>query len=138
MKKREELEERLAEIESDERLHYGVARVQVNAPLALEQIALKTKVDMLRWILEMPPKRHYGRDKEDEEESVTITTVLNPIVEKIDLFDAYCPTCGPNHTLDNEGEGKREDKAWCEQCDWEGTCGDLMDLLAKLDSDDED
>jgi len=33
----------IAEVEADERFHYEPAAVQINAPLALEQVALKAR-----------------------------------------------------------------------------------------------
>jgi hypothetical protein len=47
------LEERLKEIESDERLSYADANILINAPLALIQLELKTKRDTLKWVLEV-------------------------------------------------------------------------------------
>ena len=64
-------------------------------------------------------------------------TILNPPDETIDLTEAYCPNCGPNHCLENGGVGRRNGPARCDACDWEGTNGDLLDLLAALDSDDD-
>lgn len=46
-----EIRARLAEIDSDERLHYPAASVQVNAPLALIQVNLETARDTLQWVL---------------------------------------------------------------------------------------
>ena len=67
MKTREELEERLAKIEADDRIHYSPALVQVNAPLALEQVALKKEANTLRWVLDLPHKHYGNKDEEDEE-----------------------------------------------------------------------
>ena len=63
MKSEIEMQALLRAVESDERLEYEVALVQINAPLALEQVVLKTKADLLRWILDLPAKRHHGRDE---------------------------------------------------------------------------
>lgn len=46
-----EIKARLKEIESDERLHYPPADVQINAPLALIRVDLKAERRILRWIL---------------------------------------------------------------------------------------
>jgi hypothetical protein len=46
--------DRLITLERDERLQYAPARVDVNAPLALIQVALETEVNALRWVLGMP------------------------------------------------------------------------------------
>ncbi len=59
--------------------------------------------------------------------------ILNPPIETIDLSEAFCPNCGPNHCLNNGGIGRREGPAWCDVCAWEGTNGDLMDLFDSLD-----
>lgn len=64
-------------------------------------------------------------------------TILNPTTETIDLDEAYCPNCGPVHCLDNGGVTSRSGPVRCAACSWEGTNGDLLDLLAELD-DDED
>jgi hypothetical protein len=48
----------LKEVESDERLHYKSVDVYTNAPLALEQLTLETKSDVLRKILKMPFCEH--------------------------------------------------------------------------------
>ena len=50
-----DLRRRLAKLEEDERLVlYSAAHVQINAPLALEQVALKTEANTLRWVLGLP------------------------------------------------------------------------------------
>lgn len=41
----------IAEVENDERYHYPPADVWINAPLALEQVALKTKIATLKKVL---------------------------------------------------------------------------------------
>lgn len=51
MKRKEEIEERLAELKADERLGYPPANVNVNAPLALIQVALKNEIMALSWVL---------------------------------------------------------------------------------------
>ncbi len=52
MKTEEQIRKRLDEIESDERLKYKPATVEVNAPLALVQTHLETASGILRWVLE--------------------------------------------------------------------------------------
>ncbi len=51
MKNKKEIEARLKEVESDERLHYPSADIFSNAPLALIQVALENQRDILKWIL---------------------------------------------------------------------------------------
>ena len=51
MKKREEIEKRIAELKADERLGYPPANVFTNAPLALIQVALKNELMALNWVL---------------------------------------------------------------------------------------
>ena len=51
MRSRTEIEAKLKEVESDERLTYKSATVFENAPLALTQLELETKVSVLRWVL---------------------------------------------------------------------------------------
>lgn len=201
--------EMLVETEADERLYYSVANVVVNAPLALEQVAQKSRADILRKILELPYKKYHGQDDvdprtenvlelppsvqvielpsmlhcdcgrfyvmpylkgdkklewqvkdfigggtavylhttlddamkrvgececcEEDEGEPTTTTVLNPTVEEFDLSKAYCPNCGPNHILNNGGISRRDGPARCDACEWEGTNGDLMNVLKELD-----
>jgi len=60
-----ELRGMLAEIEKDDRLYYEVANVLVNAPLALEQVANKSRAQLLRRILGLPHKQYHGRDEMD-------------------------------------------------------------------------
>ena len=62
MQTEEQVMARLVELEKDERIHYPVARVDVNAPLALIQIALVTEAQALRRILELKPRKYYGED----------------------------------------------------------------------------
>lgn len=54
MKTKKEILQWLRKIESDERLHYPSACIVINAPLALEQMSMETKSDVLRTILGMP------------------------------------------------------------------------------------
>jgi hypothetical protein len=65
MKTQKELEERLAEIEADERLHYPVSTIQANAPLALIQTELHKEANTLRWVLELPYRRYHSRSEEN-------------------------------------------------------------------------
>jgi len=51
MRTREEIEARLGEVLEDDRLHEPPASVQVDAGLALVQVALKAQVQILRWVL---------------------------------------------------------------------------------------
>lgn len=48
---RAEVQAKLAEIEADERFHYKAANVLVNAPLALIQVELKARHEVLTWML---------------------------------------------------------------------------------------
>ncbi len=47
-----EIRAKLKEIESDERLSYKPATLEVNAPLALIQLEGHTKINVLEWVLE--------------------------------------------------------------------------------------
>jgi hypothetical protein len=51
MKSQEQIQKYLDEVLADERLSYATANVFVNAPLALIQLELKTKANVLRWVL---------------------------------------------------------------------------------------
>ena len=53
MRREQDLLAELKRLEDDERLWYETAPIQINAPLALVQIELKTKSDMLRWCLQL-------------------------------------------------------------------------------------
>lgn len=61
----ESVRRRLANVEEDERLRGEDVPVQVNAPLALQQVALKTERDTLRWVLqgEADPAEKAYRDR---------------------------------------------------------------------------
>lgn len=48
----EEIKAKIEEIESDERLSYPDAKVQVNAPLALHQVSQKARLEVLKWVLD--------------------------------------------------------------------------------------
>ena len=52
MKTKTEIEKKLKETESDERLGYPTATVFANAPLALIQTQLETLRSTLKWVLE--------------------------------------------------------------------------------------
>jgi hypothetical protein len=136
----QKVREMLDKLEEDNRLtEYSVARVQVNAPLALEQVSLHAKANLLRDILGLPRRRYHGRDEDvqmKEQEPEATTTVLNAPVDVLDLDEAYCPNCGPNHALSNGGVDRRDGPARCDVCEWEGTNGDLLDLLDSLNSED--
>lgn len=56
MRSRQQLENRVAEIEGDTRYRLPNATIQVNAPLALIQIELKSRRSALLWALEQPGK----------------------------------------------------------------------------------
>ena len=51
MKSKKEIETKLKEYQSDERLSYKPADVFSNAPLALIQTDLEARVQILKWIL---------------------------------------------------------------------------------------
>ena len=51
MRDESEIREALSQIKADERLSYPDARIDINAPLALIQLSLKTAVSMLEWCL---------------------------------------------------------------------------------------
>ena len=51
MKSNDEILTKIKELESDERHNYEPALVQVNAPLALIQIEIQSKIDALKWVL---------------------------------------------------------------------------------------
>lgn len=50
---------------------------------------------------------------------------MGVLKKRVDLFEAICPGCGDG-CLDTTGEGDLDDRAWCEDCGWEGTCRDLI------------
>jgi hypothetical protein len=51
MKSIEEIKEQIREIEDDKRMSYPTANIKINAPLALIQLSLGTKLDTLKWVL---------------------------------------------------------------------------------------
>jgi len=52
MRTKAEIEARLADVLADPRLGYPAATVDVNAPLALIQMALEAERNVLRWCLQ--------------------------------------------------------------------------------------
>jgi len=52
MKSLKEVKSKAEELLADERLHYPPANVFVNAPLALIQVELTAKINILNWVLE--------------------------------------------------------------------------------------
>lgn len=52
MKSEKEIRERLREIENTEQIKMKPANIQINAPLALIQIELESKRDILKWVLQ--------------------------------------------------------------------------------------
>lgn len=54
MKSEKEIQGKIDEIMSDERLHYKLATIRENAPLALTQLSLEVKLEILSWVLEKP------------------------------------------------------------------------------------
>jgi len=62
LKTEKELEAKLIEIEKDVRLSYRVALVEINAPLALEQVHLAAQGSMLRWALGLPQKKYHVQE----------------------------------------------------------------------------
>jgi len=48
----EEIQKQIDVMEADERLSYPTATIVENAPLALIQLSLQTKINALRWTLE--------------------------------------------------------------------------------------
>jgi hypothetical protein len=52
MKSREEILKEIKIIEDDPRFSYPDANVEINAPLALIQMGMKTRRDTLKWVLE--------------------------------------------------------------------------------------
>ncbi len=45
------LQEKIKEIESNDLLSYPTATIFENAPLAMTQLSLKAKADILKWVL---------------------------------------------------------------------------------------
>lgn len=57
MKPERELSTLLRVLKEDERLYYSTATVFANAPLALVQLELSVKINLLEQILELPRSR---------------------------------------------------------------------------------
>jgi hypothetical protein len=55
MRTKNEMKDKLEEIEADERLHYPAALGQINAPLALIRVSLEARANLLRWVLGKKP-----------------------------------------------------------------------------------
>ena len=51
IKSKKEIEKKIKEIEADDRFQAPPAIVDINAPLALVQVDLKAKHNMLKWVL---------------------------------------------------------------------------------------
>lgn len=51
MKTKQEIEAELKRVKKDERLKYKTAPVFENAPLALVQLELETRIEVLEWVL---------------------------------------------------------------------------------------
>jgi hypothetical protein len=54
MRTEQEIRDRIRELERDPRHAYPPANVAVNAPIALEQISIRSQIAILRWVLENP------------------------------------------------------------------------------------
>ncbi len=52
MRNEREIQEKLRDVEKAEQLSYPNATIAENAPLALIQLSLETRRDILRWVLE--------------------------------------------------------------------------------------
>jgi len=52
MKTKQQIEGEIAIIEADERYNYPPANIQINAPLALIQTVMESRVQALKWVLE--------------------------------------------------------------------------------------
>jgi len=51
MKKERVIKEKMQELKNDERLSYPAANIFENAPLALIQLELESKISTLQWVL---------------------------------------------------------------------------------------
>lgn len=58
-----EIRARLAEIDADDRYHYPPALIQINAPLALIQVSMKSEANALAWVLGIDPPKAGPREK---------------------------------------------------------------------------
>jgi hypothetical protein len=52
MKTKDQILAMIKELKDDERHKYEPALVQINAPLALIQVSIQSRIDALRWVLE--------------------------------------------------------------------------------------
>ena len=52
MKTKEQIEKKVRELESDPRMGYKMASIEINAPLALIQCSIGSIIDILKWVLE--------------------------------------------------------------------------------------
>ncbi len=55
MRSEQEVRDSLSRVSGDERLTYEPVLVQVNAPLALIQVELEARKNVLRWMLGLDP-----------------------------------------------------------------------------------
>ena len=44
----------------------------------------------------------------------------------VDIGACDCPNPDCEGLLDTQGEGSLDDTAWCDICEWEGTCSELL------------
>ena len=51
MKTKEQIQAKINEYKSDERYNYPPATIEINAPLALIQLGMESKVSILEWVL---------------------------------------------------------------------------------------
>lgn len=49
---KQKIKKRIAELEKDDRFTQPTASVQINAPLALIQVGIASKIDALQWVLD--------------------------------------------------------------------------------------
>lgn len=64
MKSEQEIRDRLAKIDADERYHYPAATTFENAPLALIQTELESQAEALAWVLGIKaPKSRRGKSR---------------------------------------------------------------------------
>jgi hypothetical protein len=61
MRSEKEIKDKIKELESDERLNYVCATIFENAPLALVQLELETKISTLYWVLDINNKKKVNR-----------------------------------------------------------------------------
>jgi len=100
-----EIRKVLAEVLADDRLYEPPANVFVNAPLAIVQIQLETKIQMLCMVLE---DYETGRAFLEKHR-------VKPVKGQGD--EVYiCPACGARH----EDGGRGKPPVYCDECgaDW--------------------